>query len=91
MDLRPQIYSLARERGWPLRELTRKYGTLLILDETHTICTGPGGYTHAHALKPDLFVIGKPIWETYLKGEEPDPKVAMQKVVAAVQAEMKKG
>ena len=23
------------------------------------------------------FVIGKPIWETYLKGEEPDPKVAM--------------
>ena len=27
------------------------------------------------------FVIGKPIWETYLKGEEPDPKVAMQKVV----------
>ena len=22
------------------------------------------------------FVIGKPIWETYLKGEEPDPKMA---------------
>jgi hypothetical protein len=37
------------------------------------------------------FVIGKPIWETYLKGTEPDPKVAMQKVVAAVQAEMKRG
>ena len=37
------------------------------------------------------FVIGKPIWETYLKGEEPDPKVAMQKVVEAVQAEIKKG
>jgi multiple sugar transport system substrate-binding protein len=37
------------------------------------------------------FVIGKPIWETYLKGEEPDPKVAMQKVVDAVQAEVKKG
>ena len=37
------------------------------------------------------FVIGKPIWETYLKGEESDPKVAMQKVVDAVQAEMKKG
>src|SRR5205807_10272718 len=31
-----------------LRELTRKYGTLLIIDETHTICTGPGGYTRAH-------------------------------------------
>lgn len=37
------------------------------------------------------FVIGKPIWETYLKGKEPDPKVAMQKVVAAVHAEMKRG
>jgi ABC-type glycerol-3-phosphate transport system substrate-binding protein len=36
------------------------------------------------------FVIGKPIWETYLKGEESDPKVAMQKVTAAVQAEIKK-
>jgi len=37
------------------------------------------------------FVIGKPIWETYLKGQEPDPKVAMTKVVEAVQAEIKKG
>jgi multiple sugar transport system substrate-binding protein len=37
------------------------------------------------------FVIGKPIWETYLKGEESDPKVAMQKVVEAVNAEIKKG
>jgi multiple sugar transport system substrate-binding protein len=37
------------------------------------------------------FVIGKPIWEAYLKGEEPDPKAAMKKVVDAVQAEMKKG
>jgi multiple sugar transport system substrate-binding protein len=37
------------------------------------------------------FVIGKPIWEAYLKGEEPDPKVAMKKVTEAVQAEMKKG
>jgi ABC-type glycerol-3-phosphate transport system substrate-binding protein len=37
------------------------------------------------------FVIGKPIWEAYLKGEEPDPKAAMKKVVEAVQAEMKKG
>ena len=41
--------------------LARKFGTLLIIDETHTICTGPGGYTRAHGLKPDIFVIGKPI------------------------------
>ena len=28
-----------------LREITRRTGTLLIIDETHTICTGAGGYT----------------------------------------------
>ena len=44
-----------------LREITRRTGTLLIIDETHTICTGPGGYTKAYNLEPDLFVIGKPI------------------------------
>jgi glutamate-1-semialdehyde 2,1-aminomutase len=44
-----------------LRELTRKYGTLLIIDETHTICTGPGGYTREYDLEPDFFVLGKPI------------------------------
>ncbi|HEX9257974.1 MAG TPA: aspartate aminotransferase family protein [Acidimicrobiales bacterium] len=44
-----------------LREITRRTGTLLVIDETHTICTGPGGYTAAHGLEPDLFVIGKPI------------------------------
>jgi glutamate-1-semialdehyde 2,1-aminomutase len=44
-----------------LREITRRTGTLLVIDETHTICAGPGGYTRAHALEPDLLVIGKPI------------------------------
>jgi glutamate-1-semialdehyde 2,1-aminomutase len=44
-----------------LRELTLKYGTLLILDETHTICAGPGGYTCAENLAPDFLVFGKPI------------------------------
>ncbi len=44
-----------------LRKLTRKYGTLLIIDETHTICTGPGGYTRAFNLQPDFFTLGKPI------------------------------
>jgi glutamate-1-semialdehyde 2,1-aminomutase len=44
-----------------LRRLTRQAGTLLILDETHTICAGPGGYTAEHGLEPDMFVIGKPI------------------------------
>lgn len=44
-----------------------------------------------HIFGLQQFVIGKPIWETYLKGEESDPKVAMQKVVEAVQAEMARG
>jgi glutamate-1-semialdehyde 2,1-aminomutase len=44
-----------------LRRMTRKYGTLLIIDETHTICAGPGGYTRAEHLQPDILVFGKPI------------------------------
>ena len=51
------------ERGYhqALREITRKYGTLLIIDETHTICAGPGGFTRAENLEPDFLVFGKPI------------------------------
>jgi len=44
-----------------LRELTRKYGNYLIIDETHTICAGPGGYTAAHGLQPDFLTLGKPL------------------------------
>jgi glutamate-1-semialdehyde 2,1-aminomutase len=44
-----------------LRDLTRRHGSLLIIDETHTICAGPGGYTRKAGLEPDIFVIGKPI------------------------------
>ncbi|MGC2370985.1 MAG: aminotransferase class III-fold pyridoxal phosphate-dependent enzyme, partial [Candidatus Sulfotelmatobacter sp.] len=51
------------EKGFhqALLELTRKYETLLILDETHTICAGPGGYTAAEKLEPDVVVFGKAI------------------------------
>ena len=44
-----------------LRSITRETGTLLIIDETHTICAGPGGYTKAYGLEPDMLTIGKPI------------------------------
>ena len=44
-----------------VRRLTRATGTLLLIDETHTISSGPGGYTRLHGLEPDLFVLGKPI------------------------------
>ena len=41
--------------------LIKAHGTLLVLDETHTISTGPGGYTQAFGLKPDAIVLGKPV------------------------------
>jgi glutamate-1-semialdehyde 2,1-aminomutase len=41
--------------------LIKKHGALLVLDETHTISTGPGGYTRAHGLQPDALVLGKPV------------------------------
>jgi glutamate-1-semialdehyde 2,1-aminomutase len=44
-----------------LRKLTRRFGTLLIIDETHTISCGIGGYTAAYDLKPDMVTLGKPI------------------------------
>ena len=44
-----------------LRELTRRTGTLLVIDETHTFSAGPGGYTAVHGLEPDLLTIGKAI------------------------------
>ena len=44
-----------------LRTLTREHGTLLAIDETHTLSAGPGGYTRAHGLEPDFVTLGKPI------------------------------
>lgn len=44
-----------------LRRLTRETGTLLVIDETHTICAGPGGCTRAWGLDPDMVTLGKPI------------------------------
>ena len=42
-----------------LRRLATAAGALLIIDETHTISTGHGGYTRTHGLDPDIFVAGK--------------------------------
>jgi len=53
---------LPDEGFWPAaRELCRRYGTLLIADETHTICAGPGGCTAEWKLDPDMLVFGKAI------------------------------
>ncbi|MGF1624805.1 MAG: ABC transporter substrate-binding protein [Alphaproteobacteria bacterium] len=44
-----------------------------------------------HLFGLQQFIIGQPLWEAYLKGEESDPRVALQNVVDAVQAEMNRG
>lgn len=44
-----------------VREITRRHGVLLVIDETHTLCAGPGGCTAAWDLEPDFVVVGKPI------------------------------
>jgi glutamate-1-semialdehyde 2,1-aminomutase len=47
---------------WPAAaDLIRRHGSLLVLDETHTISSGPGGYARAHGLAPDALVLGKPL------------------------------
>lgn len=44
-----------------LRRLTREHGTLLVIDETHTLSCGTGGYSREHGLEPDAMTMGKPI------------------------------
>jgi glutamate-1-semialdehyde 2,1-aminomutase len=44
-----------------LRAACRRTGTLLVIDETHTISAGPGGCTAAWGLDPDFVTIGKAI------------------------------
>ncbi len=41
--------------------LCRRFGTLLVMDETHTLSTARGGYAKAHGLAPDFFVAGKAV------------------------------
>ncbi|MQA23086.1 aspartate aminotransferase family protein [Rugamonas rivuli] len=43
------------------QQLIKRHGSLLVIDETHTISSGPGGYAQAHGMQPDALVIGKPI------------------------------
>ena len=44
-----------------LRALCTRYDSLLILDETHTLSSGPGGFARSHGLQPDMLVLGKAI------------------------------
>jgi glutamate-1-semialdehyde 2,1-aminomutase len=68
-------------------ELARRFGTLLILDETHTVCAGPGGYTQEHNLQPDMFVIGKPIASGLPAGTYGCSADVSKKITARIQLE----
>ena len=47
---------------WPAAQaLCQAHGTLLVLDETHTLSSGPGGWARQQGLQPDLLVIGKAV------------------------------
>jgi glutamate-1-semialdehyde 2,1-aminomutase len=57
------VHLLLPEPGWheALRTLTRRHGTLLAIDETHTHVAGPGGATAMWNLEPDMITIGKAV------------------------------
>jgi len=69
-----------------LREATRRHGALLIIDETHTLSSGVGGYTRMHELEPDLLVCGKAIaggMPCAVYGFTADVEARMRRVLAA--------
>ena len=61
-----------------VREVTQRHDVLLVIDETHTLCAGPGGATRAWGLDPDMLVVGKPIG-----GGVPVAAYGMSEAVAA--------
>ena len=70
--------------------------TRQVLDLAAVFANPRGQLDQARAITNHLFglqqfVIGKPYWEAYLKGEESNPKVALQNVADAVKAEMDRG
>jgi glutamate-1-semialdehyde 2,1-aminomutase len=68
-----------------LRALSRQYGALLIMDETHTLSSGLGGYTGINDLTPDIFVVGKCVaggMPTAVWGLTPDTAARYEEVNA---------
>jgi glutamate-1-semialdehyde 2,1-aminomutase len=69
-----------------LRSLTRKAGTILIIDETHTICLGPSGGIGALGLAPDMVVLGK-----VLSGGIPSAVYGMNEDIARAVEQITRG
>ncbi len=71
-----------------VRDLCTRYGTLLLIDETHTFSAGPGGCTKAWDLAPDIFVIGKSIGGGIPSGAYGVTTEVAQKINAADDADL---
>jgi glutamate-1-semialdehyde 2,1-aminomutase len=79
---------LPEEGYWKAaRDLARRYGTLLVADETHTICAGPGGCTAEWRLEPDLLVFGKTIGSGIPGGTYGCTEEVAQRISARIQLE----
>jgi glutamate-1-semialdehyde 2,1-aminomutase len=70
-----------------LRALTREHGTLLVLDETHTLCAGPGGMTARDGLDPDVVTLGKAIGGGVPCGAFGTTEEVADRVLASVELE----
>jgi glutamate-1-semialdehyde aminotransferase len=70
-----------------VREISRRTGTLLIVDETHTICAGPAGMTGTDGLEPDMLVIGKTIGGGIPAGAYGMSQAVGERVSAAIPVE----
>ena len=71
-----------------MRKLTKKYGTYLIIDETHTLCTGVGGYTKEHQLEPDMITLGKTIASGIPTGAYGFSKEIGEKITESIELEL---
>lgn len=79
---------LPHEGYWKTaRVLARRYGTLLMADETHTICAGPGGCTAEWKLEPDLLVFGKAIGSGIPGGTYGCTEEVAERISARIQLE----
>ena len=59
-----------------VRDVTRRTGTLLVVDETHTLCARARRRTRAWHLDPDMLVVGKPIGGVSRRGVRGQPELA---------------
>jgi glutamate-1-semialdehyde 2,1-aminomutase len=69
-------------------KLAKKYGAVWIIDETHTISTGPGGMTKLYNLKPDMLTIGKAIAGGLPTGTFGMSKEIAERIAAGVKREI---